>query len=53
MEKHFITKNLVGLSFYFAWCLIQAYSNLVNAYEVLLTFDFSIRNTDPRFHLVL
>ena len=28
------------------------YSNIVKTYEVLLTYDLRIRNTDPRFHLV-
>ena len=45
--------NLAGfLTFYFALCLILAYLDTVRTYEMLLTYDLHIRNTDPSFHLV-
>ena len=39
MKKHFVViKNSAGfVSFYFALCLILAYSNIVRRYEMLLT----------------
>ena len=40
------------VTFYFALCLILAYSNIVRTYEMLLTYDLHMRNTDPCFHLV-
>ena len=45
-------KNLAGfVTFYFAlFCL--ACSNIVRTYEMLLTYDLHIRNTDPCFHFV-
>ena len=52
-----LIKNLADLvTFYFALkslCLILVHSNIVKTYETLLTYDLYIRNTDPRFHLVL
>ena len=46
-------KNLAGfVTFYFALCVILAYSNIVRTYEMLLTYDLHIENTDPCFHLV-
>ena len=46
-------KNLAGfVTFYFALCLILVYSNIVRTYEMLLTYNLHIRNTDPCFHLV-
>ena len=42
-------KNFAGfVKFYFALSLILVYSNIVRTYEMLLTYDFRIRNTDPR-----
>ena len=53
MKKHFINKDLAGfVTFYFALCLILVYSNIVKTYEMLLTYNIHIRNTDPCFHLV-
>ena len=54
MKKHFIeAKTFTGfVTFSFALCLISVYSNIVRTYEILLTYDLRIRNTDPCFHLV-
>ena len=48
-------KNLAGfVTFYFALCLILAYSNIVRTYEMLSTYDLHIRIilTLACFHLV-
>ena len=54
MKKHFIeAKMFTGfVTFSFFLCLTLVYSNIVRTYEMLLTYDLRIRNTDPCFHLV-
>ena len=42
-------KILVVLSHFICFVL----PNIVRTYEMLLTYNLRIRNTDPRFHLVL
>ena len=48
MKKHFIeAKNFGGFDTFYLPCVI------VRTYEMLLTYNLRIRNTDPRFHLVM
>ena len=49
MKKHFIEAKTFG-GFVTFYCLVK--SNIVRTYEMLLTYNLRIRNTDPRFHLV-
>ena len=47
LRKFLVRHILFGLVSY-----LLVNSNIVKTYETLLTYDFLIRNTDPRFHLV-
>ena len=49
MKKHFEAENFGGLVTFCLPCVIK----LVRTYELLLTYNLRIRNTDPRFRLVL
>ena len=41
MKKHFSNKNLPSfVTFYFSFCLILVYSNIVKTYERLLTLSY-------------